>query len=61
VGPRAGLNGCGKFAYTGIRSLDRPFRSEVLYRAVAILSYPSRAYSLPHLGGELVGPAPPSR
>ena len=36
VGPRAGLNGCGNLAPTGIRSPDRPARSESLYR----LSYP---------------------
>ena len=37
--PRAGLDGCGKFcAPTGIRSPDRPIRSESLYR----LSYPGR-------------------
>jgi len=36
VGPSAGLDGCGKLAPTGIRSPDRPARSESLYR----LSYP---------------------
>ena len=37
VGPRAGLDGCGKYRPpTGIRSPDRPARSESLYR----LSYP---------------------
>jgi hypothetical protein len=36
VGPRAGLNGCGKSRPIGIRSPDRPARSESLYR----LSYP---------------------
>jgi hypothetical protein len=37
VGPRAGLDGCGKYAPpTGIRSPDRPARSESQYR----LSYP---------------------
>jgi hypothetical protein len=39
VGSRAGLDGCGKFRpppHTGIRSPDRPARSESLYR----LSYP---------------------
>jgi len=36
-GPRAGLDGCGKSRPpTGIRYLDRPTRSESLYR----LSYP---------------------
>jgi len=35
VGPRAGLDGCGKsrpLPPTGIRSLDRPARSESLYQ-----------------------------
>ena len=32
MGPRAGLDGCGKSASTGIRSPDRPARSESLYR-----------------------------
>jgi hypothetical protein len=36
VGPRAGLDGRGKFRPTGIQSLDRPAPSESLYR----LSYP---------------------
>ena len=37
MGPRAGLDGCGKSRPpTGIRSPDRPARSESLYR----LSYP---------------------
>ena len=36
VGLRAGLDGCGKSRPTGIRSPDRPARSESLYR----LSYP---------------------
>jgi hypothetical protein len=32
-GPRAGLNRCGKiWPHTGIRSSDRPARSESLYR-----------------------------
>ena len=30
--PRAGLDGCGKSPPTGIRSPDRPARSESLYR-----------------------------
>ena len=38
VGPRACLDGCGKYPPTGIRSPDRPVRSESLYR----LSYPGR-------------------
>ena len=32
VGPRAGLDGCGKSRPTGIRSPDRPGHSESLYR-----------------------------
>jgi hypothetical protein len=36
VGPGAGLDRCGKFRPTGIRSPDLPARSESLYR----LSYP---------------------
>jgi hypothetical protein len=37
VDPRAGLDRCGKFRPTGIRSPDRPTRSHSLYR----LSYPA--------------------
>jgi hypothetical protein len=37
VGPRAGLDRCGKSRPTGIRSPDRPARSQLLYR----LSYPA--------------------
>jgi hypothetical protein len=37
VGPRAGLNRCGKSRPTGIRSPDRPARSQSLYR----LRYPA--------------------
>jgi hypothetical protein len=37
VGPRAGLDGCGKLAPTGIPSPDRRVRNESLYR----LSYPA--------------------
>ena len=44
VSPWAGLDGCGKPRFTGIRSLDRPDRSESLYR----LSYPG-----PHTQTEL--------
>ena len=41
MGPRAGLDGCGKSRpYTGIRSPDRPARSESLYR----LSYRGPQY-----------------
>ena len=36
MSPRAGLDECGKSRPTGIRSPDRPARSESLYR----LSYP---------------------
>jgi hypothetical protein len=36
VGPRAGLDGCGKSSPTGIRYPDRPARKESLYR----MSYP---------------------
>ena len=36
-GPRAGLDRCGKSRPTGIRSPDRPARSQSLYR----LSYPA--------------------
>jgi hypothetical protein len=38
VGPRAGQDGCGKFASTGIRSPDPSVRSYSLYQ----LSYPGR-------------------
>ena len=37
MGSSAGLDGCGNLNLTGIRSPDRPVRSELLYR----LSYPS--------------------
>jgi len=40
VGPRAGLDRCGKSPPTGIRSLDRPTLSESLYRL---------SYTGPHL------------
>ena len=36
MGPRSGLDGCGKSRPTGIRSPYRPSRSESIYR----LSYP---------------------
>jgi len=32
VDPKAGLDGCGNLASTGIRTPDRPARSESLYR-----------------------------
>ena len=32
MGSRVGLDRCGKLAHTGIPSLDRPARSEQLYR-----------------------------
>ena len=38
VGPRAGLDRCGKYRPTGIRSPDRPAHSQSPYR----LSYPAR-------------------
>jgi hypothetical protein len=41
VGPRAGLENAKKLAPTGIRSPDRPARSESLYR---------RSYPGPHTG-----------
>ena len=45
MGPRAGLDGCGKSALTGIRSPDRPARSESIYR----LSYRGRPFhAVPH-------------
>jgi len=34
VGPSAGVNGCGNLAPTGIRSRDRPARSESLSRDI---------------------------
>jgi hypothetical protein len=37
VGPRAGVDVCENLAPTGIRSPDRPARSQSLYR----LSYPA--------------------
>ena len=43
LGPRAGLNGCGKSRPpTGIRSPYSPARSQSLYR----LSHPAHAYSI---------------
>jgi hypothetical protein len=42
VGPRAGLEGCEISRSTGIRSTDRPARSESLYR----LSYQALNWSL---------------
>ena len=45
VGPRAGLDGCGKsHPPTGIRSPDRPARNESLYR----LSYPGPVQGTVH-------------
>jgi hypothetical protein len=40
VGPRAGLDRCGKSRPTGIRSPDRPARNQSLYR----LSYPAHSW-----------------
>ena len=42
VGPRAGLDRCGKSRPTRIRSPDRPARSQSLYR----LSYPRKTGTL---------------
>jgi hypothetical protein len=42
VGPRAGMDGCGKSYPTRIRSPDRPARSESLYRLRIILIVISR-------------------
>ena len=39
VGPRAGLDWCGKFTPTGFRSPDRPARSESLYLYIYIYIY----------------------
>jgi hypothetical protein len=51
VGPTAGVDGCGKSRpLTGIRSPDRPARSESLYR----LSYPGPRRR-GHEGNLLVG------
>ena len=50
MGPRAGLDRCGKSRPpTGIRSPDRPARSQSLYR----LSYPAHAI-LVHVGINLL-------
>jgi hypothetical protein len=40
MGPRIGVEGLGKSPPTGIRSPDRPGRSESLYR----LSYPGTGF-----------------
>ena len=50
VGPRAGLDRCGNSRPTGIRSLDRPARSQSLYR----LLYPAHEY-VEELVGFLLG------
>jgi len=42
VGPRASLEGCGISRPTGIRSLDRTARKELL----SALSYPGPRYSM---------------
>ena len=60
VVPRAGLDGCGKSRPTGIRSPDRPARSESLYR----LSYRGQRtvqeiLSFSTLGRLAVGPNRP--
>ena len=41
MGPRAGLDWCGKSRPTGIRSPDRPARRQSLYR----LRYPAHKYT----------------
>jgi hypothetical protein len=43
VGPRAGLDGCGNLAFTGIRSPDRPAGSESLYYRLSWLGLDVRA------------------
>jgi hypothetical protein len=45
VGPRAGLDGCGKSRPTGIRSPDRPARSESLYRLRYPGPYPTVSFA----------------
>ena len=45
MGPRAGLDRCGKYRPTGIRSPDRPARSASLYR----LRYPGPRYMVRYL------------
>jgi hypothetical protein len=37
VDPRAGLNGCGKSPFTGIRPLDRPARSHIYFNTIKFL------------------------
>jgi len=39
AGPRAGLNGCGKFPLTGIRAPDRRTRNKSLYRLSLMYKY----------------------
>jgi hypothetical protein len=46
VGPRAGLDSCGKSRPTGIRSPDRPARSESLYRLSYLCPYTYTYYLL---------------
>ena len=43
MGPRTGLEECGKSHPTGIRTPDRPARSESLYR----LRYPDQQHIVP--------------
>ena len=45
MGPRAGLDRCGKSRPTGIRSPDRSARSQSLYQ----LSYPANSVTQWHL------------
>jgi len=52
VGPRAGLDECGKSRPTGIRSPDRPSRGESLYR----LNKTASEKALQEIGRELKFP-----
>jgi hypothetical protein len=47
VGPRAGLDMCGKSRPTGIRSPDRPARSQSLYRLSYLYGQTVRTTTLP--------------
>ena len=52
MGPRAGLEGCGKFRPTGFRSPHIPARSELPYR----LSYPGSSQYSRFLSISLLSP-----
>ena len=52
MGPRAGLEGCGKSHPTGIRSQDRPARSESLYH----LRYPGPLFGTVPITKACTGP-----